>query len=205
MKAVVSLLVVSFGLGSAAYAVGNEWNIDTSHSSATFTVRHMMVSNVPGQMSGVKGKVEFDGKNVETIKVSATLDPSTVNTNDPGRDEHLRGTDFFDVQKFPAINFESTGPVTNSNGVLMLPGKLTLHGVTRSVNLVLDQPTESYVDSKKGIEKIGANATATINRQDFGISYNSTLDHGGVAISDQVKITLNLELHRKLADKISSK
>lgn len=203
MKVIVSLLAVSLGLGSAAYA-GNEWEIDSKHSSATFTVRHMMVSNVPGQMGGVTGKVEYDGKNVDTIKVKATLDPATINTNEAGRDEHLRGEDFFDVKKYPTLTFESTGVIPVMKGGFKLSGKLTMHGVTKPVELTVDGPTEAFKDTKKGVEKIGASATTTVNRKEFGITYNKALDNGGVAVSEDVKITLNLEMSRKL-DAVSSK
>lgn len=205
MKTVISLLALTFGLGTAAYAADNEWTVDSSHSSALFSVKHMMVSTLPGQMSGVKGKVEFDGKNVDTIKVSATIDPKTISTADAGRDEHLRGKDFFDVEKFPSITFESTGVSSKGKDGFKLAGKLTLHGVTKPVELAVDMPSDSLKDLKKGTEKIGASATTTINRQDFGISFNHNLDQGGVAISNDVKITLNLEMSRKLADKIGSR
>lgn len=205
VKTILTSLILSLGLASsAAYAADNDWSVDTSHSSAVFTVRHMMVSNLPGQMGGVKGKVEFDGKNPKSIQVSATIDPSTINTADAGRDEHLRSKDFFDVKTFPAITFESTGVTATNKGGFKLAGKLTLHGVTKNVELDVDGPTEPLIDSKKGIEKIGATATTTINRQEFGITYNSALDHGGVAVSDEVKITLNLELSRKMTEKIGS-
>lgn len=205
MKPLLAILAVSFGICSAAFAADPQWTIDSKHSSATFTVKHMMVSNVPGQMSGVSGSVSFDGKNIDGIKVNAKIDPATVNTGDAGRDEHLRGADFFDVAKYPAINFESTGVIPNSDGTFKLGGKLTMHGVTKNVELSVEGPTEAFKDKNKGTEKIGAVASTTINRKDFGITYNKALDNGGVAISDSVKITLNLEMERKLQDKVSSK
>lgn len=205
MKTIFCLLAASLAFGSAAFAADSDWTIDTKHSSATFTVKHMMVSTVPGQMGGVKGTINYDGKNVDGIKVNATLDPKTINTGEPGRDEHLRGADFFDTDKFPAITFESTGVVPIVSGGFKLGGKLTMHGVTKNVELSVDGPTEPFKDTKKGIERIGASATAVINRKDFGMNYNSVLDNGGVAVSDDVKITLNLEASRKLGDKVSTK
>ncbi len=205
MKTILCLLAASLSIGSAAYAAGNDWEIDSKHSSATFTVKHMMVSTVPGQMGGVKGTVTYDGKNVDGIKVNANLDPNTINTGEPGRDEHLRGKDFFDVTKFPAITFVSDGVVPIMKGGFKLSGKLTMHGVTKDVELTVDGPTEAFKDTKKGIERIGASASTIVNRKDFGITYNSTLDNGGVAVSEDVKITLNLEASRKLGDKVSTK
>ncbi|MBX9688016.1 MAG: YceI family protein [Candidatus Obscuribacterales bacterium] len=199
MKSVFCLLAASLFIGSHAQAASNnQWEIDSKHSMATFTVKHMMVSNVPGQMAGVKGNVDFDGKNVDSLKVSATLDPATINTGEPDRDEHLRGADFFDVKKYPSVTFESDGVIPVMKGGFKLSGKLTLHGVTKNVELNVDGPTEPIKDTNRGIEKIGATATTSINRKDFGITYNKTLDNGGVAISDEVKITLELEMSRPL-------
>jgi polyisoprenoid-binding protein YceI len=202
MKTITCLLAASFALCSAAaYAdSSNDWDIDSHHSGATFTVRHMMMSNVPGHMGGVTGKVTFDGKNIDGIKVKCTLDPSTVNTGEPDRDTHLKGADFFDVTKFPTISFESTGVVPELRGGFKLAGKLTMHGVTKDVELTVDGPTEPLKDPKKGTEKIGATATTTINRKEFGMVYNKALDNGGVAVSDEVKITLDLEVGRKIAE-----
>lgn len=204
MKAIFCAVALALGLGSAALAEGNEWEVDTKHSSALFTVKHMMVSNVPGQIGGITGKITYDGKNVETIRVNVSLDPSTVNTNEPTRDEHLRGTDFFDVKQYPNMSFESTGIIPIAAGGFKMSGKLTLHGVTKNVELNVDGPTEILKNKKKGIEEVGASATTTINRKEFGLSYNNVLDNGGVAVSDEVKITLNLEATRKMADKVSS-
>ncbi len=203
MKAIVSTLALSLILSSGAFAAG-DWEIDSKHSSATFTVKHMMVSNVPGQMGGIKGTITYDNQNLDGLKVDASLDPATINTNEPGRDEHLRGKDFFDVEKYPSISFKSTGVIPETRGGFRLAGKLTMHGVTKDVELTVDGPTEAFKDKKKGIERIGASATTTINRKDFGMIYNSALDNGGVAVSDEVKITLNLEASRKLQDKVSS-
>ena len=205
MKSIVCAIALSLGLGSAALAEGSTWDVDSKHSSAQFTVKHMMVSNVPGQIGGIKGTIEYDGKNVETIKVKVTMDPATVNTNEPNRDEHLRGSDFFDVQKYPDMSFESTGIIPIASGGFKMSGKLTLHGITKPVELNVDGPTEILKNKKKGIEEVGASATTTINRKEWGLSYNNVLDNGGVAVSEEVKITLNLEATRKMEDKVSTK
>ena len=198
MKTVICLLSTAILLAPAAFAQGNTWDIDRQHSSATFTVKHMMVSNVRGQIGGLTGKAEFDGKNVDGIKINCTLDPSTINTGEPDRDKHLKSADFFDVANYPTITFESTGVIPVLTGGFKLSGKLTMHGVTKNVELNVDGPTEPFKDVKKGIEKIGACATAAINRKEFGISYNKALDNGGAMVSDEVKITLDLELSKKV-------
>lgn len=195
MKLTIQLLALLAAANSPVFAA-NQWEIDPQHSSASFSVKHMMVSNVRGQVGGVTGTVDFDGKNVNDLKVNASLDPSTINTGEPNRDQHLRGTDFFDVAKYPKITFVSTGTVANLDGGFKLGGKLTMHGVTKNVELSVDGPTAPIKD-KKGNIKIGASATTSVHRKDFGIEYNSILDNGGVAISDDVKITLDLELTKR--------
>lgn len=181
---------------SAAHA--SDWEIDGKHSSANFKIRHMMISDVRGQIGGIKGNVNFDGKNVDDVKVTAQLDPATINTGDANRDAHLKNADFFDVTKFPSMTFESTGVVPVLRGGFKLGGKLTMHGVTRPVELTVDGPTESIKDSK-GVTRVGAAATTTIKRKDWGLSYNSTLDNGGVALGEEVQVTIEVELVKKEA------
>jgi polyisoprenoid-binding protein YceI len=178
----------------SAYAT--TWDIDSKHSSASFKVRHMMVSNVRGQVGGITGTAEFDGRNVDEIKVTAKLDPATINTNDTGRDEHLKNADFFDVQKYPTIEFVSTGIVPVMGAGFKMGGKLTMHGVTKNVELSVDGPTEAIKDPK-GKTRVGAAATTRVKRKDFGIVYNSTLETGGVAIGDEVDVTIEVELVKR--------
>lgn len=179
---------------SAAHAA--DWEIDGKHSSANFKIRHMMISDVRGQIGGIKGTVNFDGKNVDDAKVTAQLDPATINTGDANRDAHLKNADFFDVTKFPSMTFESTGVIPVLRGGFKLGGKLTMHGVTRPVELTVDGPTESIKDSK-GVTRVGASATTTIKRKDWGLTYNSTLDNGGVALGEEVQVTIEVELVKK--------
>ncbi|MBY0359180.1 MAG: YceI family protein [Candidatus Obscuribacterales bacterium] len=189
------LLSLAFFLGAAASAA-DQWTIDPKHSSATFTIKHMMVSNVRGQMGGITGSAIYDGKNVDSAKVNASLDPATINTNEADRDKHLRSADFFDVEKYPKITFVSTGTVPVLNGGFKLGGKLTMHGVTKNIELTVDGPTESLKDPQ-GTVRIGATGTTKINRKDFGISYNKLLDNGGVALGEEVQIVLDLELTKQ--------
>lgn len=200
MKTIILALASSLLLAPAVLAEGNDWDIDSRHSAANFTVKHMMLSNVQGSIRGINGKIQYDGKNVDTLSVKCSLDPSTINTGEPDRDNHLKGKDFFDVGKYPSMTFESTGvlPERPAAEGFKLGGKLTIHGVTKTVELTVDGPTAVFKDKKKGIEKIGAVATTKINRKDFGISYNQALDNGGAMVGDEVKITIDLEAQRKL-------
>lgn len=203
MKSVLSapaltvLTTLSASIAFCAQALANnDWQIDGTHSSANFVVKHMMVSNVHGQMSGVAGTVQYDGKNINGIKVNATLDPKTVSTGDSTRDEHLRGENFFQVDIYPQMSFVSSSAVPLKGGGFKLQGKLTMHGVSKEVEMDVEGPSEIFKDSKTGKERCGATARTTIKRKDFGISYNQALDNGGIAIGEDVKVTLDLELHR---------
>lgn len=190
-------VLAALGVFSVAPALaGNIWEIDTQHSTAAFSVKHMMVSNVHGQIGGVKGTVEYDGKNIKAVKVDAELDPDTINTNEPDRDKHLKSKDFFDTTKFPKISFKSKKSIPSGKGAFTLIGDLTMHGVTKEVKLNVVGPTPVIKD-KNGAMKMGATASTVLNRKDFGITYNKVLDNGGVALSETVPLTIELELANK--------
>lgn len=178
---------------TAAPALADSWSIDGKHSQASFKIRHMMVSNVNGTVTGIKGAAEYDGKNINSLKVDADLDAKTINTSEAARDEHLRGADFFNTDKFPTMKFKSTKAEQKSNGHFQLVGELTMHGVTKPVTMDVEGPTPVVKDDK-GVEHIGATATAKINRKDFGIEYNKVLDNGGVALGETVDVSLDIEL-----------
>lgn len=180
-------------LGQTPGALATEWSIDTTHSSAGFKVRHMMVSNVKGQFGGVTGSASYDGKDVKSLKVDAEIDATTVNTGEPGRDEHLKKPDFFDVEKYPKITFKSNKVVPQGKGKFQLVGDLTMHGVTKPVTLNVEGPSKVMTDAK-GTARVGASATTNVKRKDFGITYNKVLDNGGAAVGDDVNIDLEIEM-----------
>jgi polyisoprenoid-binding protein YceI len=186
-------LAAAFVLGQAAPAQAAGWAIDSQHSSAGFKVKHMIVSNVSGQFGGVSGSADYDGKDVKTLKVNAEIDTTTINTGEAGRDDHLRNPDFFDVDKYPKIIFKSTKVVPQGEGKFQLVGDLTMHGVTKSVTLSVEGPSPVLTDAK-GTSRVGASATATLNRKEFGITYNKVLDNGGVSVGEDVKIDLEIEM-----------
>jgi len=194
---VASILVLT----SAQAATAESWKIDPVHSAAQFAVKHMMISTVRGQFSKVSGTVDYDPKNPKAAKVDATIDVSSVDTHEPKRDAHLRSADFFDTDKFPSMTFKSTRVLEAKAGKLKLAGDLTLHGVTREVTLNVDGPSAPITDPG-GSTKVGASATATINRKDFGVSWNKTMDGGGVMLGEEVPITIDVELVKnpKVAD-----
>lgn len=169
------------------------WNIDPVHSVAEFKVRHMMISNVKGQFTGVKGVLTLDEADVTRSKVEASIDTATVNTNDPGRDTHLKSADFFDAETYPTMEFVSTSVTRKSADELKVAGNLTLHGVTKAVVFDVEGPTAPGKDPW-GNTKIGLVATTKVNRKDYGLTWNSALETGGVLVGEDVTITLELQL-----------
>ena len=177
---------------AVAPAAADVWKIDSTHSSADFSVTHLMISTVRGNFGSMSGTVEYDGKSVASIKVDVTIDATTIKTNDEKRDGHLKSPDFFDVAKYPTLTFKSTKVVPGTDGAFKLVGDLTMHGVTKEVILDVTAPSQ-IIKGKRGDSRVAASAAATINRQDFGVKWNSDMDGGGVVVSDAVKITLDIE------------
>ena len=167
------------------------WNIDPAHSGAEFKVKHMMIANVRGKFSGISGvlhRVEADDTE-STLEVS--IDVSTVNTQDAQRDGHLKSPDFFHVEQFPAMTFKSTHIQKKGDG-FAVTGDLTIRDVTKPVVLNVEEVSEPAKDPW-GNTRIGLTATAKINRKDFGLTWNTTLEAGGVLVGEEVAITLDVQ------------
>lgn len=196
MRFFMGMMPVVGALLLAGSAFGATWTIDGKHATASFRVRHLMISNVTGTIGGIEGSVEFDDKEPAKSKVTATLDATTIDTNEAKRDEHLRSPDFFDTAKYPKITFVSKSVKATGKGSYDVTGALTLHGVTKDIVLAVDGPSEA-IKGMGGEMRRGLTATTTINRKDFGITWNKALDGGGAVVSDEVKITLDLELTAK--------
>jgi polyisoprenoid-binding protein YceI len=171
------------------------WRIDPSHSSAQFSVRHMMISTVRGQFGGVKGTVVYDPKNPAASTVEATIDVTTINTGQAKRDSDLKSEDFFDAKRYPEMKFKSKSVEIAGPGKLKVSGDLTINAITRPVVLDVDGPTPPIRDPQ-GREKVGVNATTKVSRKEFGILYNPIMEGGGVTVSDEVSIVLEIELFR---------
>jgi polyisoprenoid-binding protein YceI len=184
---------VPFFAAAGLFAQTTAWHIDPLHSSAQFSVRHMMISTVRGHFGGVKGNVSLDAKNSAADKVEATIDCSTINTGEPKRDSDLKGEEFFDVKKYPVMKFHSTKVEPGGPGKLRVTGDLTINAITRQVVLDIDGPTDPIKDTQ-GRTKVGVQATTKVSRKDFGILYNPVMETGGVAVSDEVAIELDIEL-----------
>lgn len=182
---------------AAAPAGPNTWTIDSSHTSAGFAVKHMMVSTVRGSFGKTEGTITFDGKDVSSIKAEAMIDATTITTNNEKRDTHLKSKDFFDVATYPTITFKSKRAEAAGPGKFKLIGDLTMRGVTKEVTLDVEGPSQALV--QQGRARVGATATTKVNRQDYGVSWSRALDGGGVVVSDEVVITIEMELLKPIA------
>ena len=176
---------------SATNSTATLWEIDPVHSSAQFSVRHLMISNVKGEFTKVTGR--FDGANIEQSSIEASVDVNSISTREPARDAHLKSADFLDVANFPVMTFKSKRVVKNADGGVNLIGDLTIRATTREVTLTLDGPTPPIKDPWGNVRR-GASASAKINRKDFGLTWNAVLETGGVVVGDEVSITLDVEL-----------
>lgn len=168
------------------------WKIDPAHSTAEFKIKHMMISNVKGQFTGIQGSLILDDGNITGARVEASIDAASVNTHEPQRDAHLRSADFFDVEKFPTLSFRSSRVERADGGGLNVTGDLTIHGVTRSVVFAVEQPSAPVQDPWGGT-RLGLTATVKINRKDFGLTWNTALETGGILVGDEVAISLDVE------------
>ena len=172
------------------------YQIDSAHSAAHFSVRHMMISNVRGDFTKVSGTLLLDAGNPANSSVTALIDAASLNTREPQRDTHLKSADFFDVEKYPELSFHSKSVAVAGDGELRVKGDLTIHGVTREVTLDVEGPTPETKDPW-GNQRIGATATTKINRKDFGLGWNVALEAGGVLVGEDIKISIDLEAIRQ--------
>jgi polyisoprenoid-binding protein YceI len=170
----------------------SSWTIDPAHSHAQFKVKHMMIANVKGEFTSITGALELNEADPTKSKITASIDTTTINTRDAQRDGHLKSPDFFDVAKYPAITFSGTSISKKSEDDYAVTGDLTIHGVTKSVTLDVEELSAPSKDPWGNL-RIGLEATTKINRKDFGLVWNATLETGGVLVGDEVHITLDAE------------
>jgi polyisoprenoid-binding protein YceI len=169
------------------------WNINPDHSSIQFQVRYMGVVNVKGSFDKFQGTVNLEEKNLAKSSVHVSIESASINTGVEKRDEHLRTDDFFDCPKHPTITFKSIKVIPTGKGKLKVVGDLTMMGVTKEVVLEVDGPTPEIKDPWGNFRR-GATAKTSINRKDFGMTWNKVLDTGGIMIADRVPIIMEIEL-----------
>jgi len=168
------------------------YNIDPSHSSAEFSVRHLMITNVKGRFGKLAGTVELDTEHPETSKIDVTIDASSIDTREEKRDAHLRSPDFFDVEKYPNVTFTSTRVTRTDDGFKVL-GDLTMRGITKQVTLEVEDLSAPSKDPW-GNTRVGTSAVAKINRKDWGLTWNAALETGGVVVGEHIVISIDVSL-----------
>lgn len=162
--------------------------LDMTHSEILFKVRHLGISNVRGNFNEAEGTLTFANENVNSLSIDVTIQAASIDTDNERRDNHLRSADFFEVETYPTLTFKST-EVTNVNGDNMtIVGDLTMHGVTKQVEL--DTEFTGAVNAGRMGNRVGFEATTTIDRKEFGLTWNNTLETGGLVVGDEVTITL---------------
>jgi polyisoprenoid-binding protein YceI len=197
MKKVFTTAALSFLMVAGAVAQTN-WKVDNSHSKLGFSVTHMMVAETEGKFKIFNGSVSSKSEmDFTDAQITFSADAASINTEDEKRDGHLKSPDFFDVTKFPEITFKSTSMKPDGKGktTYIVEGDLTMHGVTKRVKLNAIGAAKTVKDPYGNI-KNGFKVTGTINRKDFGLVWNAALEAGGVAVSEEVQISLNIELNK---------
>jgi polyisoprenoid-binding protein YceI len=174
------------------------WEFDPAHTGVHFKVRHLMISSVRGEFEKVSGKIVYDEADVTKSSADITIDAASVNTRVEKRDADLRSPNFLDVAKHPTIAFKSKRVEKTGDGTLKMTGDLTIRGVTKEVVLTVEGPTPAIKDPG-GNTRVGGQASTKINRKDFGLLWNKTLETGGVVVGDEVEITIDVEILKKPA------
>ena len=184
-------------MSSTATSAGTltTWSIDPAHSHVEFAVKHMMIATVKGRFGVVHGSVQTDDADPAKGLAEIEIDVDSIDTREPQRDAHLRSADFFDVEKFPKITFRSNRVTDVAGDRFKLSGDLTIHGVTREVTL--DVTSEGRGRDPWGGERAGFSATTKIKRSEFGLTWNQALETGGLLVSDDVRISLDVEIVKK--------
>lgn len=193
----LAALLLALLLTGPALARAETWTIDPAHTVSGFTVRHMMVTNVHGAFDTTQGTIEYRVGDPTSVKADVAIEVKSVNTRNSRRDDDLRtNAGFFSAEKFPTITFRSRRVQNPRPDGFDLVGDLTIRDVTREVVLKVDGPTAPVKDPR-GARRIGASATTTINRKDFGLSWSRAIEAGGVVVGDEVKITIEVEAIEK--------
>lgn len=186
-----SLILLATIAAMSPHVWANNYKLDESHTQVGFKIKHLVISTVSGRFNKFSGAFEFDPKKGEVRALNVEIDSTSIDTNEPDRDKHLKSADFFDVEKFPKLTFVSKKTTTKGNKPAKIEGDLTIHGIKKPVTLnveYLGTTTDPW-----GNERIAFEASTQVNRKDFGLKWNKNLDAGGVMIADDVKIIIDGE------------
>ncbi len=171
------------------------WNFDLVHSSINFWVRHLMVSKVHGRFGRWTGTLQFDDKNPSASRLEVEIDAASIDTREPKRDDHLRSADFLEADKYPHLTFKATSVKSTGEGRFQVTGDLTIRGTTKPV--VLEVEYSGRVKDPWGGERAGFSARTSLHRKDFGLTWNQALEAGGIAVGDNVEISIEVEAIHK--------
>jgi len=196
MKQSVRALVVALTLALPALAAAETWVIDPPHTVSGFIVRHMMITNVNGAFELTTGTIEYKPGDPSSVKADISIETKTINTRNTRRDDDLRSDNFLNTAKFPAITFKSKRVQNVRPAGFDLVGDLTIRDVTKEVVLTVEGPTPPIRDPR-GARRVGANASLTISRKDFNVNWNRAIEAGGVVVSDEVKINIEIQAVEK--------
>jgi polyisoprenoid-binding protein YceI len=194
MRSTVLSLAVAALAASPALAA-ETYSIDKNHSEASFQIRHLGISNVRGRFEDFDGTVNIDKAKPDASSVEFTIQAASINTNAPDRDKHLRSADFFDVEKFPTITFKSSKIVPKGASAYDVTGTLTMHGVSKEITIPVTHL--GFVKDPWGNDRSGFELNTTLNRKDYGLTWNKALETGGFLVGEDVKISVNLETAKK--------
>ena len=175
--------------------VSGTWQIDPTHTNIGFTVRHMVIAKVHGRFTGFEGSVTFDGE--RAVAAQVRIDAKSIDTQVEARDNHLRSADFFDVEQYPAITFESRRMESAGGNRYRVVGDLTLHGVTREVTI--DTELLGRMVDPFGAERVAFSGTARLDRGDFGLTWNKAVEAGGVLVGDRIDVQLEVQVVKPAA------
>ena len=195
MLRISSLISLAVLLALSVVLQAATWEADPAHSNVVFNVKHLMISNVHGSFGMFTATVNFDEKDITKSTIEATIDVTSINTDNQQRDTHLKSADFFEVEKYPTIHFASKRIEKTGSGLKII-GDLTMHGVTKEATLTAENPSTPVTDPWGGT-RIAASAITKVNRTDFGIVWNKTLESGGILVGTDVNITIEMELVKK--------
>lgn len=174
----------------------SKWTVDASHSSIDFSLKHMMIARVKGAFHDFEASIEADPADLTTANIQFEVDVASIDTRNSDRDAHLRSADFFDVEKYPTMTFKSTNIVKKSENEYDVTGDLTIHGTTRPETFSVTFEGLAK-DPMSGNEKAGFSAEGSINRTDYGLTWNAALETGGVLVGEEIKISIQIEASKE--------
>lgn len=194
MKSINSLITVFLFLAVSVFAQTN-WTVDKSHSKVGFSVSHLVIAEVEGKFNNFDGNISTNGENFEDAKIDFTVDVNSIDTDNEGRDKHLKSDDFFNAEKFPKITFKGKSMTKVGDKKYKLIGDFTMRDVTKEI--ALDVKFNGTTKDPWGNIKAGFKITGEVNRFDYGLKWNKTVETGGLVVGDIVTLTINLELAKQ--------